>query len=336
MRNLLAPLGMVYALIHGIRRKLYLWGVLRAQRLSKPVISVGNLTVGGTGKTPFIDILLNQFEALNLKCCVLTRGYGRENSSFKIVSHESSVEEVGDEPLWLFKRHPNVIISVGADRLAAAKLAGPVDLYLLDDGLQHLSLHRDFEITLIDATRPLWHFHPLPWGYGRDSVRVLKRSDLIVLTRSNQATPDQLDKIAVKIFDQGFLDVIEGFVGFEEFKNIISDTVVEVKPQKVGLVSAVGNPHSFEKLAKEIGFEVVFHETKRDHWSYSQNDIEDLEKKALANGVQMILTTEKDSVKLRGVLSSTKTTLVWITLVAKMTFDPELPNIYDLVSHSSH
>jgi tetraacyldisaccharide 4'-kinase len=337
VRIFLAPFGLIYGLVNRLRRYLYDIGFFRSQRLLKPVISVGNLTVGGTGKTPFVDVLLTQFENRGLKCGVLTRGYARNSTDTLLVSAQTTASEVGDEPQWLFGRHPQAKIAVGADRLNAAKLAPDVDVYILDDGLQHLQIHRDFEITLIDATRPLSHYHPLPWGLARERFDVLRRSDLVILSRSNLANAEQLDLIADVIFKNGVLDLVEASFDPSGVSDVLTEEPKNISALKVGLVSAIGNPESFEQLIKNSGGNVAFHEKKADHRNYSMSDITRLEKKAATQSVGALLVTEKDAVKIRKLLQARGAVplIPWLVASVKLNFDPELPNIYDLVSYSS-
>src|ERR1700689_5275540 len=117
MRIILAPFAFVFGLMSSVISFFYKKNIIKSTKLSKPVVSVGNLTVGGSGKTPFVDILLTEFESKNLRCCVLTRGYGRKSDKTVIVNDQSTVDEVGDEPLWLFRNHPQAKIAVGADRV---------------------------------------------------------------------------------------------------------------------------------------------------------------------------------------------------------------------------
>lgn len=341
MRFFLFPIGLFYKWAHGIRRGLYRFGILRAATLSKPVISVGNVSVGGTGKTPFVDEILTQLESRGLKVCVLTRGYGRGSRETIIVEGGNPPDstEIGDEPRWLAERHPLVKIAVGSDRLAAAKIAGDADVYILDDGLQHLKLHRDLEITLVDATRPPEHYRPFPWGYGRDDFSILRRSDLVVLTRSNQASVENLDCIADRIFGNGASDVIESNIEVRSIYDVAGGPEKK-KPadfltgKKILLVSAVGNPESFETLVQELKCEVAGHDKKRDHFSYTAADVAAIEKQAVRLQASVIVTTEKDCVKLKSLVKENK--IPWVAIAVKMTFDPELPDVYDLVSHSSH
>ena len=285
-----------------------------------------------------MDVLLSQLEGRGLKVCVLTRGYGRTSSRNILVNENSTASEVGDEPLWLYRRHPQTKIAVGADRIAASKLAGAdVDIFILEDGLQHLQVHRDFEITLVDATRPLSHYRPLPWGLGREGFEVLKNSDLVILTRSNQADVKQLDDIADVIFKNGAFDLIEASIEMDRIYDVKSGETKALDGVPVALVSAVGNPESFENLVKTAGLNVAFHVKKADHYQYISSDLGPLEKKAGGAGAQALLVTEKDSIKIQKLLQSrNEGAFPWGAVSVRLSFDPVLPDIYDLVSHSSH
>jgi len=333
MKIFLAPFGLVYSFFVSIRNSFYARGIFKTKKLSKPVISVGNLTVGGTGKTPFVDILLTELESKNLKACVLTRGYGRKSSNAVLITENTKIKDGGDEPVWLFQNHPSTKIVVDSDRVAGSKMAGDVDVFILDDGMQHLEVHRDFEVTLIDVTRPLEDYHPLPWGLARENWSALRRSDIVILTRVNLATDEQVDSVVDQVLKQGVMDVIESSIHIEDCLSLETGEPIETTHKKVALVSAIGNPDSFEALVKTLDVQIVDHEKQVDHAAFINKKIQSLVARAKVRGADLILITEKDAVKWKEA-GTTAYEIPVAYVVTKLSFNPELPSIYDLATHS--
>jgi len=331
MRDLLAPVGMAFGGITELRNQLYAKEFIRSEKLNRPVVSVGNLTVGGTGKTPVVDAILTQIENQNLRACVLTRGYGRLNldTSSKIINSESSPLDCGDEPVWLARRHQKSVVVVGADRVASSQLVESPDIYILDDGLQHLRIKRDLDIVLLDCTAPHWHYKPLPWGYGRESFSGIKRSDLVILTRVNQAILEQVENLKNTVKGFGVSKIIESQLAVASCKDIWAGQNKNIIGKKVYLVSGIANPKSFEKSAIDFGAQVVGHDMKADHYIYTQDCIDKVSAQAENLGAEFIVTTEKDGVKIR-LLKDRGVPMGELQM--KMEFQPQLPGIYDLAS----
>ncbi|MFQ5817671.1 MAG: tetraacyldisaccharide 4'-kinase, partial [Terriglobia bacterium] len=179
LRTLLSPLAFLYAQFMRTRAVLYARGTLRARRLPAKVISVGNLTVGGTGKTPLVLWLAQRLQARGLKVAVLSRGYGRLTQEARIFADGSPrVEEAGDEAVLLARRLVGVLLGIGGDRFAVglhlAEKHHP-DVFLLDDGFQHLRVARDLDIVVLDASDPFGGGYVLPAGRLREPVRALAR-----------------------------------------------------------------------------------------------------------------------------------------------------------------
>jgi tetraacyldisaccharide 4'-kinase len=336
---LLWPLVLLYRFFSYFHHLTFRLGMRHVVKLPKPVISVGNLTVGGTGKTAVVDYILTQIEILGLRCCVLTRGYGRKSKETIIVSNSSTAAEVGDEPLWLYQRHPTSKILVSPERAEAATKVTDVDIFIMDDGLQHFELERDYEIILIDSTRPDWHYNVLPLGFARESWSALKRADLVVLTRANQVPEARIDTIAERIFKTVMVDVSECFINFEQCEDIRTGQPLEIKNTKVFLVSGIANPRSFEKLVMDNEAQIVGHKVMDDHYVYTLESINEYIKQAQSVSAQLIMITEKDAVKWQEIFKAQGTQvmefpigIVWTSLL----FDPPLESVYDMASHGFH
>ena len=192
---ILAPLGALYSLATRLRLALYRRGALRTYKIGPPVISVGNITTGGTGKTPLVEWVARAAAGEGQRCCILTRGYGRADASRRVLVSDgervlADAREGGDEPRLLAEALLNVAAVVAdADRVAAARWAVEhlkSDLFILDDGFQHQRIARDLDLVTIDATNPWGGGRLLPRGRLREPLRGLARADLIVITRAEQ------------------------------------------------------------------------------------------------------------------------------------------------------
>lgn len=309
---LLAPVGAIYGAATEARLTLYRRGLLRVSKLAWPVISVGNITAGGTGKTPLVEFIARALGREGKKVCVLTRGYGRQKSGRVLVSdgeHVLAKEiEAGDEPLLLAEKLLGIAAVVcDANRFAAGNWATKnlgSEVFVLDDGFQHLSLARDLNIVAVDATRPWGQGHLLPWGRLREPVRELSRADCIVITRA-----DQVDNVS--LLNQQINRLVPGkpvFTSHMEPRGLTRLSADESEaPNEIAAVArpiaafcAVGNPASFVSQLQSYGCNLVSTAIFPDHHRYSANDVADIIKQAEASGANSLITTAKDAVKLRG------------------------------------
>lgn len=266
------------------RNALYDRGLARAQRLSGPVVSIGNLSVGGSGKTPFVLLLGELLKARGLKFDILSRGYGRKTRGVALVEPPGSPHDFGDEPLLLARRL-NVPVIVGEDRYAAGIFAeqkfGP-QLHLLDDGFQHRSLARDFDIVLVtpeDARDRL-----LPTGRLRESLTALRRADAVVLTggASSEAFP------------------LEQKLVWRARRGIVPTSV----PSRPVVFCGIARPKNFVAQLRTAGIESVAEAFYRDHHAYTEQDIRDLQNLQQRSEADGFVTTEKDAVNLGGYLAA--------------------------------
>jgi tetraacyldisaccharide 4'-kinase len=278
------PLSSLFGLGVRARNALYDRGLARAQKLGGPVVSVGNLSVGGSGKTPFVLLLGELLKARGLKFDILSRGYGRKTRGVALVDPAGSPHDFGDEPL-LVARRLSVPVVVGESRYAAGVFAekkfGP-QLHLLDDGFQHRSLARDFDIVLVtpeDARDCL-----LPAGRLREPLSSLSRADTVVLTSGASAESFPLHQQLVWRARRG---ILPGSV-----------------PARPVVFCGIARPKNFVAQLRTAGIEPVAEAFYRDHHAYTELDIRDLLNLRQRSEADGFVTTEKDAVNLGGYLAA--------------------------------
>ncbi|HUG71313.1 MAG TPA: tetraacyldisaccharide 4'-kinase [Pirellulaceae bacterium] len=266
-------------------------GKRKVHRVDVPVISVGNLTVGGTGKTPMVEWLARWFRERGVRVALVSRGYGAEAGSRN------------DEALELEQKLPDVPHLQNPNRVEAAQTAideCDTQLILLDDAFQHRRIHRDLNIVLIDALEPFGYGHLLPRGLLREPVANLKRADVIVLSRSDAVGDETRAAIRSKAMQHApqaaWLEVAH------RPQSLLSADGKEIpinslQGQRVTAFCGIGNPAGFRHTLAELGAEVVDFREFPDHHSYQRRDIEDLTSWARALRVTAILCTHKDLVK---------------------------------------
>jgi tetraacyldisaccharide 4'-kinase len=280
----LNPLSALFGAGVAIRNRLYDRGTLRANRLQAPVISVGSISAGGAGKTPFLIMLGEQLKQRGLSFDVLSRGYGRKTTGVMLVDPKGSPQEFGDEPL-LIARKLGVPVIVGEDRYAAGRLAEDkfgAQLHLLDDGFQHRRLARDFDIVLI-TERDL-HDALLPVGRLREPLSSLSRASAIVLMDS--ATPEQIP-------------LRDGQYVWRVSRSIVPPETSEPCLAFCG----IARPQNFFAELRKAGIRLAGTHEFRDHHPYAASDIELLLKLQQASGATAFVTTEKDAVNLGDYMS---------------------------------
>ncbi len=296
-------LSLLYRTLIRGRILLYSKRVLKSKALPLRVISVGNITVGGTGKTPLVMEMARVLKQKGIPVAILSRGYKGKKTQGALVNDGKillSPEEVGDEPLMMTRILEEIPILVGRNRFANAQMAMKrfhLRAFLLDDGFQHLQLHRDLDILLIDSKVGFGDHHLLPRGILREPLSHLRRAHLLLLTKVEsleacQPIEDEIRKIhpQAPIFHStyeamGLIDPSGKWEGIEA-----------IKGRKVLLVSGIANPESFLALVRKCQGEVVRELVFPDHHSYTLRDVDFI--KRSAEEVERVVTTEKDMVKL--------------------------------------
>lgn len=323
MRFILFPLSLIYAFAMKIRNQLYDREILSVVRLSKPVVSVGNLTMGGTGKTPLICELLNWALDQGLRPAVISRGYKSSIKGIaKVQTGENSLR-YGDEPAMVVKKFPMVPFYIGADRVAVAQELirnEAVDIIFADDAFQHRRMGRDLDIVIIDCTESLENYQVLPSGRGRELQSGILRADYIILNKVNLVAPQKKQEVIefiASVCGKRQIPVIESEYYVRQFLSLDGANKQELKSnERVLLVSGVGNPAAFEDLMS-LNLKVVKHLVYRDHHAYSNKDLDKVLTLGRELNIQRIVTTEKDAVKMSSLNPSEKN--IWVAeLVPKL------------------
>ncbi|MHC4424710.1 MAG: tetraacyldisaccharide 4'-kinase [Planctomycetota bacterium] len=304
LRLLLAIAAIGYSLVVWLRNFLYSKGWLKSHHVDAAVLCIGNITVGGTGKTPLVVWLCNQLRQKEIQCAILTRGYK---------SRGQETETVKDEPVILAKSCPEAKVIVNPDRVAgAAEAVGKygAKVLIMDDGFQHRRLARDLDIVTIDATQPFGYGKTLPAGLLREPVTSLKRASAVVITRCDQiaeAELGQLEKklraihpnmiIAKSIHAAVSVKYPEPFV-IPAKAGIRKDSVEQLKGKRIFVFCGIGNPDAFLNTIKALGSELVGSKVYDDHYHYTDHCLADVYRQAEHLGADLVLTTQKDWTKI--------------------------------------
>ena len=304
LRLLLGVGSAGYSIAVRLRNFLYSKGWLKAHRADAVVISIGNITAGGTGKTPLVIWLCKQiisdskFQIANSQCAVLTRGYKAGKDS------RGKTQYYRDEPAILAESCPEVEVIVNPDRVAGAieavsKFGSKV--LVMDDGFQHRRLGRDLDIVAIDATLPFGYGRMLPAGLLREPVASLKRAGVVVITRCDQINDTELNEIEKKLRTINPKMIIArsihapAYVKSADNKEI---SLEHIKVKKIFAFCGIGNPDAFLNTIKQLGANLVGSKVYNDHHHYTNDCLADINEKAGALKADLILTTQKDWTKI--------------------------------------
>lgn len=299
----LTPFACLYSFALRLRELLYRSGLLRTFRLPRPVVSIGNITVGGTGKTPVTAFIARLLLAQGYRVAVLSRGYGGSLEGQTCVVSDGitimqSATECGDEPYLLASTVPGLMVVIGTDRHAAGQLAlqqlNP-DIFLLDDGFQHLRLHRDLNILLQDYSRPLGNGLTLPAGILREPVTAILRADLVIFTRTPEGAllPSESPGIPACVSCHTMSDLLPlGGAAPIPFSAGKEHTVLAF--------AGIADPDSFFAELCAQGLHLVHCLNFPDHVVYDKERCDEIAAAMRASGADFLITTEKDGVKLKG------------------------------------
>lgn len=311
---LLCALAVPYGLVVRARAALYRLGWPAGRRLPCRVVSVGNLTVGGTGKTPVVIALVEQLLARGQRVGVLSRGYRRQSRETELLVSDGRAvlagpAEAGDEPYLIATRCPRAVVAVGADRYRLGVWVlerHPIDCFVLDDGFQHLGLHRDADLLVVDVSDPAGLQYLVPAGRLREPLSAASRATALLMTRADvgnwrdvvetieAATGRATQPILSQFRAETVIDVTTGEV--RKAETLAGRTVVAV--------SGIGNPASFATLLHRLGLRVGDQIVFADHHDYTAADLESVRERARRSGADMIVTTEKDAGKVAPLLKS--------------------------------
>ncbi len=338
LRLLLGIFACFYSLVIRLRNLLYSRGWFKAHHANAAVISIGNITAGGTGKTPLAVWLCNEIiqnpklKTKNCRCAILTRGYKTtKNSRLKTKNYL-------DEPAILAESCPGVKVMINPDRVAGAAeaVAFGANVLVMDDGFQHRRLARDLDIVAIDATIPFGYGKILPAGLLREPVAGLKRAAAVVITRSDQATDAQLTQIENRIRDIK-ADIVVARAIHAPVCAISPDgsqiSLEELKGKKIFAFCGIGNPDAFVKTLETIGGGLLGSQIFDDHHHYTNACLTEISARAEHLKADLVLTTQKDWTKLEPLLPIAKG-LSFAFLSIEMRFGAGENELRDLIEHA--
>lgn len=299
---LMSPFSILYKLVMQFRNHLYDIEYKAVFRFDTKVISVGNLSMGGTGKTPFVEYILRFLIAKGYsnKVATLSRGYGRKSKGFRITNDEDSTKSVGDEPFQIYQKFKTeAIVAVGEDRVLAIPsliYENPEnEIVILDDAYQHRSVKPNLSILLTDYHSLFYQDYVLPSGTLRESRRGARRADVVIVTKCPiDLGKDEKGKIEKEI--EGYFDK-EVFFASVKYEKIIPTYDGQKVGDRIILLTGIAYAHNFKEYLNEEGFHILKHFDFADHHHFTRQEIEEIEKLAKEKDLD-IITTEKDWVRL--------------------------------------
>jgi tetraacyldisaccharide 4'-kinase len=315
----LAALEILYRAVVALRARLYRAGWFRVARAPLPVISVGNLAVGGAGKTPIAIFLARRLLSRGVRVAILSRGHGREGKGEVLVADGervlASAIEGGDEPVLAARRCPGALVLVGRDRVRLARRAAELgaELLLLDDGFQYLALHKDLDLVVLDGGSPFGNRRLLPRGPLRERPQALARAHLCWISKVDEGSEAAIERAA---------RIAESYTGSSPIRSryrangvVRADLSTEVgaaewKGARVLLVAGLARPASFRRTVRSLGMEIVDEALFPDHHRFSDREVEALFARAGRLGASRLVCTEKDAVRLPPELGSDPRVLV--------------------------
>ena len=318
--------GKIYQAGVYLRNRAFDDGLMSTRRLPRPVVSVGNLTLGGTGKTPFVVYLARLIEETGYETAILTRGYGRRKSGTTIIlppgeNVEFSVSQLGDEPALIRRRLPEVWLGISPDRFSAARailrrnmseIRASRMVFILDDGFQRRDIYRDLDIVMIDPAQPPYAERLFPLGALREPIAELRRARVVVVNGTDSsdtsgtgiapagATTESLRKYAPEADFFHCVQKIQAIVPFSNWLDFEAPHPLPAPPVTAFLVSAIGNPGRFKRDIRNLGIETRGCVFLKDHAVIGKKDWENCVNAARKAKAEAIIITEKDAVKISG------------------------------------
>lgn len=316
LTKFLFPLSFLWSLFYRVRRFLYTQGLIKRANYDIPVISVGNLSFGGTGKTPLVLHIAKKMEDKGLSVLIATRGHGAELVRTSGVMETSKniffdPFKYGDEPTLMATHLKRSTILVGKKRyknLNDYLNKHSADVILLDDGHQHLQIERDLDIVLVDVGLPVKRMNPPPIGYLREGISAIESARIVLYSKKRKALSDEFERIQSMV--EAYL-LNNAYTGGLEYKptglfnldfQYVHDTSY-LKGKKLILFSGIANPEHFFESVEGPGVDIFHTQTFPDHYKYKEDEFDSLIKMAQTEGA-IILCTEKDAVKVRGLVDS--------------------------------
>lgn len=330
LRAALAVLELPYAGLMSVRNALYDHRILRARRLPRPVISVGNITTGGTGKTPVVRWLATRLREAGRRPAILLRGYRSTNG----VSDEQTLL---DQNLNGPDLAP-IYVAANPDRVAAAtqlfKHHPEIDVFLLDDAMQNRRVARDFNLILVSATEPFGYGHVLPRGLLREPLSGLRRADAILITHAGEVPRDTLATIESEIRRRNpnapmfHCDHVHSEIRSDDESFILD----ELRTRRFYAFCGIGNPNSFDQQLRSLGGGYVGSRWFGDHHAFSPADLRDVNETAIAAGANILVTTEKDWPRIEPLAGMIESLLpVWRIRLELRFWDADEPNLLEII-----
>jgi tetraacyldisaccharide 4'-kinase len=301
----LLPFSWLYECIVVLRNLFFDLKLFRIETVGVPVISVGNITTGGTGKTPVVELVATTLERLNVRTAIVSRGYGRTSRGLKEVSDgfsmKATVRESGDEAFQLAGRLPKTAVVVDKRRIRGARHAVErlnANAIVLDDGFQHRALHRDLDIVLVDAAQSPFETAMLPAGFRREPLSALRRADVVILTKVRPG--ENVDRLGEQIRSYSAAEIMTSSYRVTSFRRAKTKFRVDlnsVRGKHAVAFCGIGRPESFEQSLEEIGVRIDSMIAFNDHHWYSTSDLQRIVAEQEKWKAEFIVSTEKDFVR---------------------------------------
>lgn len=303
VRILLYPFALIYGAVVWLRNRLYDSGVYASVEFSIPVISVGNLSVGGTGKTPHVEYLINLLQH-QYRLATMSRGYKRRTQGFILADEKANALRIGDEPMQYFMKYPGLVVSVAEERLtgipALLQKRADVQAIILDDAYQHRSVKPGLNILITDYSKPFYEDHILPLGTLRESRKAYERADVIIVSKCPANMPgNAAEEMTKKIAPLENQKVFFSTINYGEPYNIFSQQTESLRGKNIILVCGIAKPQPLIAKLKETAADVHVL-SYADHHYFVSKDLEEIQ--AAHNNWdiadKVIVTTEKDIARL--------------------------------------
>ena len=306
VKIILLPLSVIYGVVTGVRNFLFHIGILKSQTFRIPVICVGNITVGGTGKTPHTELIISELKKKFRVAC-LSRGYKRKTRGFILANEHSTAAEIGDEPMQIKSKYPDILVACDGNRVRGIQkllaLPEPPEVILLDDAFQHRYVQADKNIVLIDYNRPVHEDCLLPAGRLRESVQALKRADYIIVTKCPKSIQPIEKRILskhlkIKPYQQLFFTTLEyGKIKplFPQYESIVPD-----RSSSILCLTGIAQPGPYIDHLKTFTSDITGIRYP-DHHHFTKKDFQHITRtfESIENPKKYIFTTEKDAVRLK-------------------------------------
>jgi len=334
LKIILGPFSLLYWIVLSFRNWCYDTNLFKSYEVPVAVVCVGNIKAGGTGKTPFTQYLLDHYSCI-YKTAVLSRGYGRKTKGFILADIQSTAEQIGDEPLQILQHsHGNYAVAVCEDRVEGVtqllNYIPDLQLVILDDGFQHRKIKRDVNILLTEYQKPFFVDYLLPLGLLRESRKGAKRADVLVVTKtpSSERISDFNKKNLQKYLQQETPVFYTGI----EYKNICNAQINRGLSQndQVILITGIANPEPLVTYIKKKAT-IIEHVSCKDHYSYRLSDIQKLKSIRINAPNAIILTTEKDWVKLFPLISKEENLDDWYYLPIGLNLYAEKESLFSAI-----